>query len=143
MADVISSLDYYSPEAQRSEIAKYTTQSLQETVEEDPDSVLVASSSDKRIVGFCVSYVDDGLIWLSWFGVHRDWRGMGVGRALLDALHRTVRPRGAHKTWCDCRTTNDISAALLQRAGFKKICTLTNHWYGHDFFLLERPFEEW
>jgi ribosomal protein S18 acetylase RimI-like enzyme len=139
IADVISGLDYYSSEAQRLEIGKHTPDSLREAVEDDPDSVLIATATGGAIIGFCISNLDDGLIWLAWFGVDRGARGTGVGRALLDALQQTVLARGAHKTWCDCRTTNAISATLLMSVGFTLICTLTNHWYGHDFLLLERP----
>ena len=138
VAAVISSLEYYSNDARQSEIAKYTPQSLLEAIQDDPDSVLVASSADGAIVGFCISNIDDGLIWLAWFGVHAEWRRTGVGRALLEALDQTVRARGAHKTWCDCRTVNRASAMLLTSVGFSTICTLTSHWYGHDFLLLEK-----
>ena len=126
-------------EAQQREIEKYTPDRLREVIEDDPDSVLIATATDGAIIGFCISTVDDGLIWLAWFGVDPQARRTGVGRALLDALQRTVRARGAHKTWCDCRTTNAVSATLLMSAGFTRICTLKNHWYGHDFLLLERP----
>ena len=139
VADVVSALPYYSSEAQRSEIAKYTPEDLRAAVAEDPDAVLIAKSDDGGVVGFCISNTDDGLIWLAWFGVHRDWRAKGVGRALLGALQQTVRSRGAHKIWCDCRTSNLASTALLTAVGFTIVCTLTNHWYGHDFHLLEKP----
>jgi ribosomal protein S18 acetylase RimI-like enzyme len=138
ISNLILSLEYYSPEARHAEIRKYTPDRLRRAITEDPASVLVAVSNDEEIVGFCANNFDDGLVWLAWFGVHPDWRRAGVGRALLHALENTIPARGAHKIWCDCRTTNDISARLLTSFGFKKICTVTNHWYGHDFFLLEK-----
>jgi len=134
---VVSPLEYYSKAAREQEMAKYTPAKLRVLAAEDPDSVLVASKGD-RLVGFCFSRFDDGLIWLAWFGVDHDARGQGVGRALLTALEGTIRLRGAHKLWCDCRVNNSQSKAVLVNAGFTPIANVRNHWYGHDFILWEK-----
>lgn len=137
ISEVILPLEYYSEEARTKEIAKYSAPQLQEQLNADPDSVLVALDQD-RPVAFCLSRPDDGLIWLSWFGVSQDHRKSGLGQAMLDALAKTMPARSAHKIWCDTRTTNLVSQKVLQAAGYRKIATLTNHWYGKDFFLWER-----
>jgi ribosomal protein S18 acetylase RimI-like enzyme len=138
MREVIASVPYYGDEAKRSEIAKYPEDALREAAGADPDAVLVAKSGGS-VVGFCVSRPDDGLIWLSWFGVDPAWRGAGVADALLARLEEAARARGVHKVWCDSRTTNLPSRRVLARAGFREICTVANHWYGQDFVLLEKP----
>src|SRR3712207_4180331 len=83
--EVLTSLPYYNEQAKASELVKYKPSSLRDSVVEDPDSVLVARDAD-RIVGFCFNRNDDGVIWLSWFGVHADYRRMGIGSALLRKL---------------------------------------------------------
>lgn len=138
MGEVIAAVPYYSDEAKRSEIAKYPEDALCEAAGADPDAVLVARSGGS-VVGFCVSRPDDGLTWLSWFGVDPAWRGAGVADALLARLEEAARARGVHKVWCDSRTTNLPSRRVLARAGFREICTVENHWYGQDFVLLEKP----
>jgi ribosomal protein S18 acetylase RimI-like enzyme len=135
--DIVQSLPYYNETAKRSEIAKYTPQLLQEHVKKDPDSVLVAHL-DEKLVGFCFSNIDDGLVWLAWFGVHPSYRKHGVGRALLERLDQTVRSRGSHKIWCDCRPENEASKIVLARHGYAALCTVRNHWYGQDFILWEK-----
>jgi len=115
--DIVQSLPYYNETAKRSEIAKYTPQLLREHVKKDPDSVLVAHLAEK-LVGFCFSNMDDGLVWLAWFGVHPSYRKHGVGRALLERLDETVRSRRSHKIWCDCRTENEASKIVLARHGY-------------------------
>ena len=102
----------------------------------DVDSVLVATVNT-QIVGFCFSNIDDGLIWLSWFGVRPEYRRHGIGTALLNALDARAKRAGAHKVWCDCRTDNVASRATLADSGYREICTLVNHWYGQDFLLWE------
>jgi ribosomal protein S18 acetylase RimI-like enzyme len=141
-AATVLPLAYYSDEAKRNETGKYTPEQLAISIEDDPRSVLVAESQSGEIIGFCFSRFDDGLIWLAWFGVSAAWRKAGVGHALLEALQQTVRPRAAHKIWCDSRTANKASASVLSRFGFEKICTVTNHWYGHDYDLWEKRVED-
>jgi len=138
IAEVVSTLTYYNDAARRSEIEKYSASSLLEYIEEDADSVLIALS-DEKIIGFCLTYYDDGLIWLSWIGVHSDFRRYGIAQKLLLEMEKTVRKRGAHKIWCDCRTVNEPSKKLLTELGYRKICTVENHWYGQDFIPWEKP----
>ena len=137
MTSVISSLSYYNDRAKKSEIAKVSPPLLVNSIKEDPDSVLVARVGPE-LVGFCQSRYDDGPVWLSWFGVHPKWRGRGITTAILNALEKTLPARNAHKIWCDCRTTNEESKAVLTHFGYSQICSVSNHWYGQDFILWEK-----
>jgi ribosomal protein S18 acetylase RimI-like enzyme len=134
---VISDLDYYSSAAQQAEISKYTAENLLELIRSDPYSVLLATA-DETPIGFSISIYDDKLIWLAWFGVAKHHRSKGVGQRLLNSTIEHVQVRGCHKIWCDSRTSNTESCGVLRRAGFREICRLENHWYGHDFYLWER-----
>lgn len=134
---VVEPLPYYNAVAKASELAKYLPTSLQSSLTKDPDSVLVAKTAG-RVVGFCFSHNDDGVVWLSWFGVHPEYRGMGIGSALLSKLEETVRGGRSHKIWCDCRTENEASKDALSKHGYLPLCTVKNHWYGQDFILWEK-----
>jgi RimJ/RimL family protein N-acetyltransferase len=133
---VIETLDFYNAEARRTEIGIYTAAYLAKHLAADPDAVLVAEQ-DAAIIGFCISRFDDGPCWLSWFGATLGHSGQGVGTALLNALHTARRATGIHKIWCDSRTANVASRACLARAGYREICTITDHWYRQDYVLLE------
>jgi ribosomal protein S18 acetylase RimI-like enzyme len=136
MRGVIEPLSYYNDRAKRAEYAKYSADGLRALAAVDPQAVLVARDAGTPI-GFCVSRFDDGTIWLSWFGTAARARGRGVGAALLAALAATLPSRNAHKIWCDSRVNNVESKSVLERAGFRRVATLTNHWYGQDYFLWE------
>jgi ribosomal protein S18 acetylase RimI-like enzyme len=136
MRDTIEPLAYYNERARRAELARYAAEGLHSLVAADPQAVLVARDGS-GLIGFCVSRFDDGTIWLSWFGTAARARGRGVGTSLLAALATTLSSRQAHKIWCDSRVDNKESRSVLERAGFRRIATLTNHWYGQDYFLWE------
>ena len=136
MWNTIEPLAYYNERARRAELAKYSADGLRSLIANDPQAVLVARDSSGP-VGFCVSRFDDGTVWLSWFGTDSRVRGRGVGAALLAALAMTLPSRHARKIWCDSRTDNKESKSVLERAGFRRIATLTNHWYGQDYYLWE------
>jgi ribosomal protein S18 acetylase RimI-like enzyme len=136
MRGTIQPLAYYNEQARRVELAKYTADTLRSLIADDPQAVLVARDG-AELIGFCVSRFDDGTVWLDWFGTDVRARSRGVGASLLVALTKTLPSRNAHKIWCDSRTDNATSKSVLERAGYRRIATLTNHWYGQDYFLWE------
>jgi ribosomal protein S18 acetylase RimI-like enzyme len=136
MRDTIEPLAYYNERAIHAELSNYTAENLRALVAGDPHAVLVARDST-GLTGFCVSRFDNGTVWLSWFGTAARARGRGIGASLLAALASTLPLRNAHKIWCDSRTDNKKSRSVLERAGYKRITTLVNHWYGQDYFLWE------
>lgn len=136
-ATVVAPLPYYNAFAIRSELAKYTPPSIRRAIACDASSALVAKNGS-TLVGFCFSHYDDGLIWLDWFGVHPQFRRLGIASELLRSLEKSTRRRDIHKIWCDCRTTNTASKAILTLHQYQEICSVQNHWYGQDFILWEK-----
>jgi ribosomal protein S18 acetylase RimI-like enzyme len=135
--EVVIALPYYNDLAKQSEIAKYSAALLKDTILVDPNLILVAKVGT-HMAGFCISKPDDGLVWLSWIGVHPQFRRKRIGYCLLDKLEKIVKNSVSHKIWCDCRTENKASKQLLASRGYAQICTVTNHWYGQDFILWEK-----
>ena len=74
--------------------------------------------------------------------VHRDARGMGVGRRLLDALCAEAERRGYYKVSSRVFACNAASRALHRAAGFREVGIQERHgrlegvW--HDVVLVER-----
>jgi ribosomal protein S18 acetylase RimI-like enzyme len=134
--ELISGLTYYNERARHEECAKHGARELLAIAAEDPFAILVARVAGD-VAGFCITRYDDGLIWVSWFGVLPSHRRKGIGERLLREVAHTMSQRRAHKVWCDTRTANETAKGVLRRVGFEELVTLTNHWYGQDFILWE------
>jgi GNAT superfamily N-acetyltransferase len=135
--EVLAALPYYNGRAKEAEAARYSAERLADSIVADPDSVMVATM-DSCLVGFCFSSKDSELIWLSWFGVRPGQRGKGIGSALLNSLERRAISSGSHKVWCDCRTDNTASKAILIGHDYQPLCTVQNHWHGQDYILWQK-----
>lgn len=136
MHATIRAVPYYNEQAIASELTKYTAETLAAQLAADRWAVVVSRDADGP-TGFCVSRWDDATVWLSWFGVAAHARGQGLGLALVEALKASLAERGAHKIWCDSRADNVESIGTLERAGFRRIATLENHWFNQDYLLWE------
>jgi len=134
---LIAAIPYYNDLAKSNETARYNAAALLAKMKEDPYAIIVAEESD-CMAGFCLSRFDDYTIWLEWFGVTENFRGMGLTRQLLQKLEDTVITRDCHKIWCDCRTSNTAAIHLLTGAGYTQMVTVKNHWYKQDFILWEK-----
>lgn len=136
MRATIERVPYYNARAIASELTKYTAEALAAQLAVDPYAVLVSRDAEGP-TGFCVSRYDDATVWLSWFGVADRARRQGLGLALVEALKASLPARGAHKIWCDSRADNVESIGTLERAGFRRIASLENHWFNQDYLLWE------
>lgn len=54
-------------------------------------------------------------------GVAASWRGLGLGRRLLDALLEAARVKGVEAVFLEVRESNVSARGLYERAGFKEV----------------------
>lgn len=134
---VVRPLEIYSIEARAGEIEKFSPPNLLTRIANDPKAVSIAYLDDAP-AGFSITDDQHGPIWLEWYGTLPIARGHGVGEKLVRRLIEEAPARGATKLWCDTRVNNTASIGLFEKLGFVRLCDLTNHWYGQDFYLWER-----
>lgn len=134
---VVGPLDIYSEAARSDEIRKFSSTELQRRIADDARAISIVFVKD-TLAGFAITEDQSGPVWINWYGVNPDCRGHGVGQAILNHLIASAPDRGATRIWCDTRTNNAGSIALLQKLGFERLCELKNHWHGQDFYLWAR-----
>lgn len=57
-------------------------------------------------------------------GVHPDYRGQGLGRALIEAALGGFRAAGCHKAYLEVTVQNTAAIRLYERLGFRRVETL-------------------
>lgn len=136
-ARVVEPLDIYSKAARLDEIGKFSQAELERRIADDTRAIALAFVNN-TLAGFAITEDQRGPIWINWYGVNPDCRGHGVGQAILNHLITSAPDREATRIWCDTRTNNASSIAVLKKLGFEQLCELKNHWHGQDFYLWAR-----
>ncbi|NOX21326.1 MAG: ribosomal protein S18-alanine N-acetyltransferase [Nitrospirae bacterium] len=79
---------------------------------------LVAVTEDRSVVGFiCIRYVTDEAEILE-FAVKESFRGIGIGRKLLNEALKKLDNLGIASVYLEVRPSNTPAIALYKRAGF-------------------------
>ena len=133
----MSELFYYNDSARQSYLSDFTTEKIEISIAQNSRNFQLAFV-ESQLAGICIDRPDDDLLWLEWFIVHPAYRRRGIASSLLGKLEQVAQQKKCHKIWCDSRSENIESLAVLSRIGYRQICLLQNHWFGQDYFLWEK-----
>lgn len=86
-----------------------------------PTLDLVAVNVEDKPVGFCIGWMWKGFGQIEPLGVHPDYQGSGLGRALELSALQALRNQGAGYTYIDHVSTNETAIALSLQTGFKQL----------------------
>jgi len=86
-----------------------------------PELDLVAMTPNGRLAGFCVGWINDFGGQIEPMGVHPDFRGQGLGRALLLSEIERLKRLGAARVLVQTDNQRDAAFALYQSAGFRVV----------------------
>lgn len=82
------------------------------------------AEADGKLVGILLCYLPPHLsiplCWITWIGVRKSFRRIGVGSMLLRSLETQSRGRW-HRIQCRVRVTNVPSNRLFARAGYVRV----------------------
>jgi ribosomal protein S18 acetylase RimI-like enzyme len=88
-------------------------------IEHAPPNVLLVAIHDLGdVVGFTAVHPREGEMFLLF--VHPEYGGRGVGRALLDAAHESLRAAGCREVFLYTHEENERSLAVYQAAGYRR-----------------------
>jgi ribosomal protein S18 acetylase RimI-like enzyme len=96
--------------------------------------VLVGEVNGLRLVAFGAVdfrvYPDAGKLWM--LIVDDSWRGLGVGRLLLEALEARVRSRGLPHARLQVEHDNPVARGVYESCGYTPIAEETDSWTNED-----------
>jgi ribosomal-protein-alanine N-acetyltransferase len=105
-----------------------------------PNVVRLKAAAGDRLVGFVAGDVrrSENLAWIATIGVHPDYRGQGVGAALLRACEARLRPQVGRLRLC-VRASNDTAIRLYLREGYAKAGNWSRYYQnGEDAVVMEK-----
>ena len=90
--------------------------------------VLVAESADTRVVGYAILWwvLDQGE--LANLAVAEDFRGMGVGSALLDRVLADAAANDVGSLFLEVRVSNERALELYRSRGFKEVAVRKDYY---------------
>jgi ribosomal protein S18 acetylase RimI-like enzyme len=91
---------------------------LARKLERDPDLFLVAEAGD-QLVGTVLGGFDGRRGMVYHLTVAADWRGQGIGAALMAELEARLAARGCHKAYLMVASENSEVTAFYERRGWR------------------------
>lgn len=117
----------------------YVAASFYEFLLDDPmkkDRIWIAEHHGE-IVG-CIGIIDrQSRAQLRWFLIHPDYRGIGLGKHLLEQAVAYCREQNFESVYLDTTEDLDTAIALYTRAGFVKVQEKENHSWKENLLELE------
>ena len=97
---------------------------------------LLAKDGD-GIVGYITVICDSGVAQIEPLMIHPDYKGKGIGSALLAEAEKLAKEKGIHKLWLE--TGEDWKAKeFYLKHGYTVRADLPNHTSGYNFVLMDK-----
>jgi GNAT superfamily N-acetyltransferase len=98
------------------------------------------SKDGNKVTGIIgLEYVGEDSAWLSWFAVGKKYRGMGIGRKLLEFVIEHAEKSGLKNISIECGTLPMFEKAnkIYDRFGFQNKFTVSDFWSKNDDLLVK------
>jgi ribosomal-protein-alanine N-acetyltransferase len=92
--------------------------------------IFLVRTADCRVAGFCAFWLVFDEIHINNVALRPQFRGMGIGTALLTHALETARTLGAKRATLEVRASNDGAMRLYERLGFYVAATRRSY-YSH------------
>lgn len=93
-----------------------------------------------KVVGYVTAVIDrDGYGHIMSIAVDPEFRGLGIGRALMEAVESKLRYDGIKGVRLEVAVNNSIAIKLYERLGYKLVKVLHNYYPdGEDAYLMAK-----
>ncbi|AEH25016.1 ribosomal protein S18-alanine N-acetyltransferase [Pyrococcus yayanosii] len=113
-------------------------------LEANPDTFLVAEYNGK-VIGYVMGYLRPDMEGhIMSIAVDPEYRGNGIGKALMIAVIERLLKKGARWIGLEVRVSNERAIRLYERLGFRKVKRIIGYYSdGEDAYYMVLPAEEW
>jgi [ribosomal protein S18]-alanine N-acetyltransferase len=90
--------------------------------------IYVVRTPEYRVAGFCAFWLVFDEIHINNIAIRPEWRGQGIGTALLHQILAVGRRLGARRATLEVRASNEAARRLYERLGFYVAGTRRNYY---------------
>jgi ribosomal-protein-alanine N-acetyltransferase len=96
------------------------------------NTIVIVARTAKKIAGFAIMRFGDDDAHLDLLGVDPAYRGIGIGRRLLDWLEQTALVAGIRAVFLEVREENHGAQAFYVRLGYRQLGRLARYYQGRE-----------
>jgi ribosomal-protein-alanine N-acetyltransferase len=85
--------------------------------------VVIVHEPDQRVAGYIIYWHIRDEVQINNIALHPDFRGLGIGEAVLTVILKEVRGKGATFVTMEVRPSNTPAVSLYRKLGFKVLGT--------------------
>ena len=116
----------------------YSEERFENLYKKHPDDFIVAEKNN-NIVGYIIAYENGGFLDFNSMAVDKKYRGLGIGRLLVNFILERFKKRGLKKASLEVRPTNETALSFYQNLGFKISGIIKNYYKdGEDAYRMEK-----
>ncbi len=95
-----------------------------------------------KVIAYAIAAKEGKRLHLLNFAVHPEYRGLGLGKLLLDRILRLAKKKGLKEVYLEVEHDNEIAKNLYRKMGFKEIKVIKGyyHW-GKDAIVMAKRLE--
>ncbi|MBR1798148.1 MAG: ribosomal protein S18-alanine N-acetyltransferase [Clostridiales bacterium] len=102
---------------------------LEALVNDEDKMLLVASYENDEVIGYIDAYIITFEAELGNICILPEYRGKGVGRALINGLMERLRSKGAEVVFLEVEAGNETAVGLYESIGFERY-NIRKNYYG-------------
>jgi ribosomal-protein-alanine N-acetyltransferase len=94
------------------------------------DNLVVTAKSGTALAGFVIAHFGDAAVHLSLLGVAKPYRGLGIGRQLVEWVEASAVTAGIFTVNLEVRQSNTLARRFYARMGYKEQSKVPGYYSG-------------
>ncbi len=102
------------------------------------DGVYITAKKNRDFAGFAFLEYEGGVVWLAELLVFEKYRGLGIGKELMERIIEHAKKLKCHKIILETNVEREKAMELYTKSGFKLEARLPNHYANRESILLSK-----
>lgn len=100
--------------------------------------VIFGAFQDRKIVGYASIIITGGVCYLHELLVAKEFRRLGIGKALVERVEKYCKSNGCHKITLETSEKHEDAVEMYKKLGFKTNVILKNYKFNLTWYLMSK-----